>query len=461
MVKPAIEVRKYEVNETALPPYELRPLVGERTGIVQRLYESYLERDDPEISTYTIMQPHFERMFDTEFELEFRAGAAGLSMRDAMMRVFGEIAERYSTCFYYEDELRLATYAELEREGVEAIGPDKLPLFSETQFRRRAEYKIRGEEFFEPFTKDTKVSWVEGISLTTQNPVLVPAQCVYSGYGFLEGEVPITYNTSNGCAASLSYEGALLNAIYEVIERDAVMITWYSGLSPPRLDIGGCSMLHDLRSARLERGTIEYVPFYITLDIDIPIVLCLMVDRGGRDPVVMTGGACRLSPQDAAFKALLEAGQGRSYVKFLKIVMPDVSTINPHEIIDLEENLRFYSVPENFKKHMSFLFKSKDTVNIEEIEDKSTGDLTRDLKTVIDLIDHHNLTAVAVDLTPDDIAQVGFRVVRVLIPELVYLSLPSAPFAGNRRLYEVPKKMGYRQEILTEEDLNPMPHPYP
>lgn len=454
MSRPCITVKKYELNETALPPCELLSLVGERTGIVQRLYESYLERDDPEIYTYTLMQPHFERMFKIEFELEFRAGAAGLSQRDAMMRVFGEIAERYSMCFYYENEFRFATYNELEKGGVEAIGPDKLPLFTETMYKTV-------KDFFEPFTKDSKLAWVEGISLTTRKPVLVPVQCVYAGYVPREGEIPLTYNMSNGCAASLSYEGALLNAIYEVVERDALMITWYSGLSPPRLDISGCEWLSELRSHRFERGKIEYPLFYITLDIDIPIVLGMMIDWGRRDPMAMTGGACRLNPEDAAFKALLEAGQGRSYVKFLKVATSSASQINPSQIYDLESNLVFYSIPENFNKYMSFLLKSEKVISIEDIENKSTGNPKEDLRKLINIMAENNLTPVAIDLTPEDIAQKGFRVVKVLIPELVPLSLPSVPFAKNSRFYEIPKKMGYTDRILTEKDLVHMPHPYP
>ena len=65
-----------------------------------------------------------------------------------------------------------------------------------------------------------------------------------------------------------------------------------------------------------------------------------------------------------------------------------------------------------------------------------------------------------IDLTSPDVFQMGMRVVRVLIPELVSLHGDHRyPFLGSRRIYDVPKMLGFKKN--TEGMLNPYPHPFP
>jgi ribosomal protein S12 methylthiotransferase accessory factor len=452
MQKKRLSVTRFITFSKVLPA-DLITLIGEKTGIVQRIFECHLERDDPEIFNCSIVQPALERLFKTQFELEFRAGAAGLTLQDAMMRAIGEAVERYAACFYDEESIVFATYRELERKGVEAIAPERFPLFSQEQ------YSLPGNPF-KKFTKDTLIGWTEGISLTTGRRILVPAQVVYLSYTPKGKEVPIAYSTSSGCATAFSYEEALLKGAYEVIERDAVMIIWYSQIQPPKLDISSCDWLSELYRKRFRRTFIDYHFLYITLDIDIPIVMCLMLDHRSQEPVFMTGAAANLDPEQAVFKALLEAGQGRSYIKLLTIAFPN-ENIDPHRIYDFERNLRYYSVPENFDRYAKFLLKSKQTVKLREVPNKSSADIKLNLRIVINLLEKKNFTPIAIDHTQEDLRKIGLKVVRVLVPELVPLGVPSVPFAGNPRLYTVPKIMGYVKNVLKEKDLLHMPHPFP
>ena len=65
---------------------------------------------------------------------------------------------------------------------------------------------------------------------------------------------------------------------------------------------------------------------------------------------------------------------------------------------------------------------------------------------------------VAVDLTPVELRNRELRVVRVVAPALLpFLSHPGARYLGSRRLYAVPRRLGF--PTLSEEEVNPWPSP--
>ena len=64
-------------------------------------------------------------------------------------------------------------------------------------------------------------------------PILVPKLLAYYSLG---GEEGFVYETSNGSAVGGSLEEAILYGIFEVVERDSFLLTWYARLQVPRLD---------------------------------------------------------------------------------------------------------------------------------------------------------------------------------------------------------------------------------
>ena len=66
-----------------------------------------------------------------------------------------------------------------------------------------------------------------------------------------------------------------------------------------------------------------------------------------------------------------------------------------------------------------------------------------------------------VDVTTPDVRELGFVVVRAIVPGYHPLALGFQCRArGGRRLYEVPQKLGHKG-ITRESGENPFPHPYP
>lgn len=87
------------------------------------------------------------------------------------------------------------------------------------------------------FTPDTRLEWVSGTKYATKDPVLAPIDLVF--YPVSEeryGRALVCDTSSSGTAASTSLEDAETRALLELIERDAIMRSWFEQKAPPRLD---------------------------------------------------------------------------------------------------------------------------------------------------------------------------------------------------------------------------------
>ena len=65
-----------------------------------------------------------------------------------------------------------------------------------------------------------------------------------------------------------------------------------------------------------------------------------------------------------------------------------------------------------------------------------------------------------VDVTPDDVADLGVRVVRGIVPgfQPIHFGADQARL-GHQRLFTAPHRWGWRDRVATRTDLNPDPHP--
>jgi ribosomal protein S12 methylthiotransferase accessory factor len=149
------------------------------------------------------------------------AGSAHVRSERARAASIGEAVERYSATFVPEG-LTTASTGEL---GADAVPPESYALFHERQH-------VPGFPFTR-FTQSTRLSFVEGFALDDGRPAFLPAQLVYLHYG--RSEPPIGYPTSNGLACGPTLAEAVLAALLEVVERDAMMLVWANRLSLPRL----------------------------------------------------------------------------------------------------------------------------------------------------------------------------------------------------------------------------------
>lgn len=77
-----------------------------------------------------------------------------------------------------------------------------------------------------PASGTAPTTWVAGWSAVRQRPLWVPEQIAY--WRVPDGQRRFVYESSNGCAVGGSLEEAALHGYYEVVERDAFLLAWYS-----------------------------------------------------------------------------------------------------------------------------------------------------------------------------------------------------------------------------------------
>ena len=88
--------------------------------------------------------------------------------------------------------------------------------------------------------------------------------------------------------------------------------------------------------------------------------------------------------------------------------------------------------------------------------------MVMNIRCLVDKLNEKNLNVIVKDLTTVDIDDVGFKVVRAVVPGMQPLDINFARrYLGGKRLYGVPCQMGLRSQPLTEEEVNPYPHMFP
>lgn len=161
-----------------------------------------------------------------------------------------------------------------------------------------------------PETSDTgAVDWMEGRSLATGAPVLLPADLCLRRGERRRRLVPVV-PLSSGCAAGPSRASATLRAILELIERDAAAHWWIGGRRGRRIPLetlaaaDAAGLVAALRQgADMRRTTL----LDITADLGVPSVAALSFEIDGSG--LVCGLAARLSLDAAIRGALLEMCQ--------------------------------------------------------------------------------------------------------------------------------------------------------
>lgn len=281
-------------------------LVDARTGIVT---ETQRYANPPEwpaafrLVTTSVADVGHDRPWRAD---RVSTGTAYGSEERATMAAIGEAIERYCGNFVPAG-LRRASWSRLSDEGVRAVDPQQLRLFSKEQ------YDEPGFPF-EPFGRDREVCWVEGEDLVDGRPTLLPASVVYVNYlyGPRAGEPVTNFVAFAGLAAGPDRRSAETSAMEEIIERDAVELWWDSGSSARRVNLP--AGLADEMTACAD-PMLEYVVLAIPGPWRVPVVAVVV-----RDPLldlVALGSAARPDPAAAVLKAAGEAVSLRSLAKGL------------------------------------------------------------------------------------------------------------------------------------------------
>jgi ribosomal protein S12 methylthiotransferase accessory factor len=226
-----------------------------------------------------------------------------------------------------------------------------------------------------------------------------------------------------------SVEEAVLKGILELIERDAVMIRWYARLAPPRLDINPADLLPERIGSQAEG--LEIRCHDLTIDGEVPVAGVTCIERTGRPCFFLLSAACAPDMWTAASKALVEAGQGRPFIK--SMAGNSAVAIEETGFNDFDSNVRFYGEPSNAQYAEWFIqnpnISARNSVDAPEIKTP-----VESLRILLGRCLTMGINPIAFDLSTPEIHDAGLFACRLFAPELAPLGIPSAPFLGHPRL---------------------------
>jgi ribosomal protein S12 methylthiotransferase accessory factor len=427
----------------------LLTLVSPRVGVIRSFSKIVrgIEEPSPPIIYSATLSHHDYRLAPPE---ERVAAGKGLTDEDAMRAAFGEAIEHYCAAQVNEDTSRMAKWADL---GAPGISPPEFVLYSEAQYAQKDFSHHRWQE-------DDVVTWSPVRELPGDREILAPTSLVFLTSSMARAEDQFTFSTSNGLAAGPTLEFAILNGLYELVERDGFLITWMNKLPAPQVDFSGIGGLAESIKTHYDTYGTELRVFNVSTDLPIYVMMCIALDKKGGGPAAMVGLGCNLDPRVALLKSVLEVCQMHAgEVQRFQNEPPEKRLQRYEDVLTLYDHSAFLMVPERLNE-FSFLLDNGRQQSIHDLPNFSQGNVPADLNTCVDSLVKAGCRVAYADLTTSDIVDFGVRVVRTIATGLQPMHFGfGEERLGGHRLFEVPHKLGHAKEIRTEKDLNPCPHP--
>lgn len=267
--------------------------------------------------------------------------------------------------------------------------------------------------------------WIEGDDLLSGARKWMPFEMVHANYALPEPPHSGGFSaTTNGLASGNTRDEALLHALMEVIERDAVTL-WklgpaaWGGETALRLDTvddPDCRRVLDAFHA----AGIDIAVWDAVSDIGVPCFLCLVSEPGGETGTAEFGAGAHPVPEVALMRALTEAAQARTtFIAGAREDIPDADY-----------------APESLRERQAMadalLTALKPNLDFGDIGSTATGSFKGDIAATLSALRAVGIEEVmAVDLGNPALP---FAVVRVVVPGLeAALEGPSSAYVPGAR----------------------------
>jgi ribosomal protein S12 methylthiotransferase accessory factor len=343
-------------------------------------------------------------------DAEAAAQSAGVDVDwdAAYMKAVGEGLERYSAGVYRESE-----FQSHPPDHPDAVAPDQF---------------VRPDDATTP----AELDWMRGEHLQSGEEALLPTDRVV----FPPPEDSTGPSITTGLGLGNSGREALLSGLYETVERDATMLSWYSTFDPLGLAVEDDGFAELAKHAHAEN--LSVTPLLCTQDVDVPVV-AVAVHRD-EWPRFAAGSAADLDPEAAARSALAEALQN----------WMELRAIGREDAPDEDGAIGKYA---DFPRDVRGFVDPETTIPATDVgpADAPTGDA--ELEAVIDALADADLDAYAARLTTRDVEQAGFEAVRVLVPEAQPLFVSQSFFGQRAR--DVPRELGFQARL--DRPFHPFP----
>ncbi|WP_082669088.1 YcaO-like family protein [Pseudoalteromonas rubra] len=342
----------------------------------------------------------------------------GVTHEQSQASALCEAIERKNAQYIGDEPSQVAQAQQLDARSYDFA---QLLPYSEQQYARfadPADSESQRKQAALPYTGEA-VNWTALWSLTRDEKVYVPTVCCFANTPFEEDRFGKWH--SNGCAAGNNLEEAILQALFELLERDATAIWWYNRLPRPQFELSGLDP--DYLAPLHETITAEHDYWVLDLTVDTGVPVMAAIGRNKTTQGYVFGFGCHLKPEMAAQRALTELCQ-LIPIRDQNGAPFDFDAITDDSFLQPEANA------------------SRASYQLTQ-----SGDLKDDILAIVEQLNSLDMETLALDYSRSPIP---LSTAKVFVPGLCHIW----PQLGNSRLYETPVKLGWLDEALAEKTIN-------
>ncbi|MCF3134680.1 YcaO-like family protein [Streptomyces olivochromogenes] len=436
-----IPTHGYPGMATALARYER--IGGNQGGILPGMLVSPAAvAGEPHLRSATAAMPQYHRLAlrDPHMQMQYHLAGYGSTHEEAVTRLTGESVERYAAMMampVFQHRIEYASYRSLSSRH-HCLPMELLGIFDAAQQQRIAGMIHRYSP--ELPREDDVIAWIACPSLTRPGEeVYLPAQLFFLGFrsNAEYGDKLFTPSFSTGTAAHVSLDKALLSALVEAVQIDAFILNWYTDAKAPVIepDADGRELL---AAAGLHPdGPYEVRATYLTRpELSLPNVGVTLVRRDRELPYIAFGLQADPDPRQALLRGAAEATAILAIGMYSTIFdLPNVHYAQTGSTYtDLDTNVLYFAGPNDAEQKLAAVesrtsgLMDLSTVGAYASDDESAiRRLLGELSAVSDWAGY-------LDITPPALADTPWKVVRVLVPELLSMCLPGFPASAHPRM---------------------------
>ena len=344
------------------------------------------------------------------------------------LRAIGECLERYCSVIYDKEEIYEGNSSELPFESIDITEITRYPD------------RLYTEDFpFKKIYKDITLKWVLGSNLYSKQLCFIPVDLIYLNAIQLIDK-PIREITSTGLACQTTQLKAYESGLLECIERDAIVKMWVEDSCFHEIDLDTLeSMDMKLIRKEIDKTGLELRVIDISTDLRVPTYFSIITSS--KVPYCSVGAKTAFDKTDALLGSIREACAVYN-LNNLKDYS-QIGATKPSQIHTDYVNMHDHS--DVFAKfNLNYLLEKKIGIKV-NFHDSHFNITTFD-QLLLEL-NQKNIDVYGVDLTTPDVKEMGYHVVRVVVPKLCFLEA-SFPMTETSRL-----------EDIEVEEIHP--HPFP
>lgn len=254
-------------------------------GIIHNLAQTNPDQDLPPVFHSQVLTKHRDG-------LPIFSAGKGLDKEQARMSAMGEGIERYVASMQKDIPKVTGSFAHLQQK---ALDPKSLgyPMVSDIPY-------------IHPYSATRDYEWISGKRLSDNQDVLIPANLVFFPYDAKAKEMIFSVETTNGLSGGSSLSEAIIQGIFEVIERDAYWYTMRTNQCFP--DISLSNTLQQYMRLFAAKGYKIYLKD-LTNDLGIPVAHAVLENMTDAGPAFARGSGSSFSLAQAAIRAITESYQ--------------------------------------------------------------------------------------------------------------------------------------------------------